>query len=209
MSTMRADRQRLIRLPLAFAGTVLLGACATTVPLTPFQYLPDTSKGVFVPVRVTVNRDRSVPDFYRTRHDLIQAELAASGAFAEVGPEVDSPVWLDIRLARHTVDSAGTVARQLLSAATLFLIPGTARNINQVEVDCYLQGRLVRRYEYAGAYEERLSIYRYAELKDGGEEFVSLRNIIHHLLRDLDRDEFIPRSPASPDASPRAGRLAT
>ncbi len=204
----RASLQQ-IRLPLALAGSALLTACATTVPLQAFQYVPDTSHGVFAPVRVTINRDRAMPDFYRSRHDLILAELEASGAFAEVGPDVDSPMLLDIRLARHTADSASTVARRVLSAVTLFLVPGTARNINQVEVDCYLDGQLVRRYEYAGAYEERLSIYRYSELKDGGQEFVSLRNIVHHLLRDLDRDAIFPRQPASPEIAAVPRRITT
>lgn len=191
-------------LRVTLAGAALATGCATTGNLQPYQYAPDRALGAFAPVRVTINRDVAVPEFYLSRHDLIHSELKRSGAFLDIGPDVASQFVLDMRLARHTTDTAADNVGRLFSALTLFLIPSRAHNVNRLEVNCYVDGMLVRRYEYSGAYEEILSIYNYDTLKNGGEEFVSLRNLVHHLIRDLDRDNFLPRlgpDRPQPDAS--------
>ncbi len=174
----------------------LVCACAPIASLRPFEYTLPTDRGVFAPVRLEINRDAPVPEFYQSRLDLVASELESSGAFHSVGQDVDSEYVLDVRLGRHTTDTAVDTANQMLSAVTLFLIPSTAHNVNKLEVDCYVDGVHVRRYEYTGAYEERISLFNYRALSEGGDEFVSIRNMLNHLIRDLDHDDILPRVPA-------------
>ena len=152
----------------------------------------DDSK--LVPTTVFINRGSPVARFYVNRLEAVNNAIVKSGIFLDAGSHVRSPYVLDINLERDTHDNAADSAAQILSAGTLFLLPSKVHNINKLNVDFYAYGTLVKRYEYAEDYEEVLSIFNMKKQhEEGGNEFLSIENLVNTLLNDVQQDALIPR----------------
>ncbi len=173
---------------------IILAGCASTSNQPVFEFDSGDAKGVFVPVRVHINRNVPVARFYESRLIEVKNTLKRSGMFLEVGSHVDSPYVLDLQLERGSNDNAVDTTAQLLSAATLFLLPSKVNGYHILKADLYIDGSLLKSYEYKDEYDETISIYNYNEAaSNDGDEFVSIRNVVNKLLKGLDEDDVIER----------------
>ena len=184
---------RYIKFAITLAA-LTLAACAKTAYIKPEKVELDLNQGQFVPVRTYLNRSTPVARFYVSRLEAVEASLKKSGAFFDVGPYVDSPVILDIELSRGTNDTAIDTASQLLSAATLFLIPTKANNYNELKVSVYAFGKLIKSYEFRQEYTQVVGLHNYNEVaSDEGNEFLSIESLVNQFVNQLNQDNLLPK----------------
>lgn len=173
---------------------VAMYGCATTANIQPEEVRIDRTEGQLIPVRAFLNRQQPVPRFYMSRLDAVEAALKESGAFFDVGSHVDSPIILDIQLDRGTSDGALHSAGHILSAATLFLVPTKVNNFNELKVDVYAYGRLLKTYEFRQEYSQLLGLHNYNEVASNQDnEFLSIRNLVNQFVNAIVEDGILPR----------------
>lgn len=178
----------------ALALLAAISGCATTAGIQPEEVRIDPAHGQLVPARTFINRQQPVPRFYLTRLEAVEAALKQSGAFFDVGSHVDSPVVLDIELNRGTTDGTLHAVGHVLSAATLFLVPSKANNFNELRVVVYVYGKQVKSYEFRQEYSEVLGLHNSRELATNqGNEFLSIKNLVHQFVNALIEDGILPR----------------
>ena len=181
----------------------LLAGCATTANIQPDELIIDPTAGQFIPVKVFYNRKVPVARFYVSRLEAVEASLKESGAFFDLGAHVRSPVILDIELNRGTNDSVVDTASQLLSAATLFLVPTKAKNFNTLKVDVYAYGKLIRTYQYQQEYEQVIGLYNYNEVASNeGNEFLAIKAVVNKFVNEVERDKLLPKVVLGEDGQP-------
>lgn len=189
---------------------VLVSACAKTANIKPQAIDMNVSEGQFVPVRLFLNRSTPVPRFYVSRLEAVEASLKKSGAFFDIGTHVDSAVFLDMELSRGSNDSTLDMAGQLVSAATLFLVPSKVENFNQLSVDVYAYGKLLKRYEFRQDYSQVVGLHNYEEIASNQDnEFLSIQNLVNQFVNALNADQLLPKmklAPAMPTTSEPAER---
>lgn len=174
-------------------ASTLVG-CVKTANIKPEPVALNPNEGQFVPVRAFFNRSTPVPRFYVSRLEAVEAALKKSGAFFDVGPYVDSPIILDIELNRGTTDTTVDTAGQILSAATLFLIPTKANNFNELKVSVYAFGKLLKTYEFKQEYTQVIGLHNYDEVaSDKGNEFLSIESLVNQFVNALSKDRLIPK----------------
>jgi len=170
---------------------LIIQGCASTTQK--YNYIADKSEGLFVPVRLFVNRAIPVPRFYESRLDYVGMSLKKSGAFIDIGSHIDSPYVLDVRIERGTHDSIADVTGQILSAATLFLVPSIVHNFNKIDADLYIHGKKVKSYSFTEDYEDTLSIANNFDSAGDSNEYKTIHNLTHRLISQLDKDKLLPK----------------
>jgi hypothetical protein len=172
----------------------VLAGCATTATIEPEEVAINRAEGQFVPVRVFFNRSIPVLNNYVDRLEAVEAALKESRAFFDAGPYVDSPIILDIELSRGSYDTAVNFAGQMLSAATLFVVPTKTRSYNLLKVSVYAYGTLLKSYEFKQDFTQVLGVYNYRELVyNEDNEFLSIRNLVNQFVNALDTDNLLPK----------------
>ncbi|MCO5094292.1 MAG: hypothetical protein M9960_03590 [Xanthomonadaceae bacterium] len=176
------------------AVVAALCGCAKTTNIKPEQVVINSSEGQIAPVRVFINRRVPVARFYVSRLEAIESALKESGAFFDIGSHVDSPFILDIELSRGTNDTAGDTAGQILSAATLFLVPSKVHNFNELKVAVYAYGNIIKNYEFKQEYTQVLGLHNYNEVATNQDnEFLSIKNLVNKFVNALDADKLLPK----------------
>jgi len=170
------------------AAALLLLGCAA--PKTrEIAFTKDAHAGSLVPVKLLMNRNAPIPRFYLDRLSAAEAELANSGLFESIGPDIESDYRLELTLERGTHQSVADAAVHVISAASLFLIPSRVRNFNELQVELYSHGKLAKTYHYRQNYADPLSAFDWTETN----EFVSIKNVVRAFMNELEEDRLIPR----------------
>ncbi len=183
------------------AGMLGLAGCAAPAPVEPFRHAFDFSRGTFAPTRVTINRNLPLPAHYLDRLDAVVEALDRSGVFAGFGPDTPSNTVLDLTLERLSDDSfnsvsasAGSVHRHGgLGVGAAVPVTG-GRHTHRLTAVVYRQGISRAAYRYVGDFETSWGLMRPDTLAIGGPEHTLIANLVNRLVRDLDRDDAIPRA---------------
>lgn len=173
---------------------LLLGGCASSPPIKQVELVTTKAMVPLVPTRLLMNPRTSVPRFYVSRLDYLQKHLVESGAFRALGPQIVSPVTIEATLALGSDAPASESAGQILSAATLFVVPAPVSGYNTLKVDVYLQGIFIRHYEYREDYRTTTSIFSVSGIgTDKDPEFLAIRNLAFRFINEIESDGVIPR----------------
>ncbi len=180
---------------LATGVGLMLQGCASGAPSKVEKLISTDVMVPFVPARLLLNARVPVARFYENRLDFLQAELVKTRAFVALGSSVNSPVVIDLTLERGS-DSGGVEATgQILSAATLFLVPAPVNGYHTLKADVRINGIFVRHYEYRDDYSTNTGVYNMGRIgTEKDPEFASIRNVAYKFINEIERDNVIPRT---------------
>lgn len=186
----KEDTMRMMTRSWVVVFAAALAGCVGSNPIKPTAFAPSNG-GLYEPVTLFVNRTVPTPRFYVSRLDAVDAALRRSGEFSSLGPDRDARYILDATLDRLDRGGAADFGGQMVSAATLFLLPSRVRATNRLTVDLYVDGRKVKTYVHAVDYEETLSAFNLSDV--GSQEFTAINNVVNLFLAELAADQHIPR----------------
>ena len=102
---------------------------------------------------------------------------------------------IEATLDRKSDESVGQQTAQVLSAATLFLVPAPINQYNSLTVDIYIKGIHIRHFEYREDYASDTGIYNMASIgTEKDPEFLAIRNLAYRFINEIERDPPFPRS---------------
>jgi hypothetical protein len=178
---------------MAFVAS-MLAACSGPA-LKPVQLVDTTVLGPFAPTQLLINPRTSYPRFYESRIDYLNKCLVETKAFRALGSRINSPIVIEATLDRGSDENIGQQTAQVLSAATLFLVPAPINLYNSLTVDMYVNGALVKHFEYRENYATDTGIYNMPKLgTDKDPEFLAIRNLAYRFVNDVERESLLPRS---------------
>ncbi|WP_152032932.1 hypothetical protein [Gallaecimonas mangrovi] len=186
--------------------SILITACSTVPTKSSYHYeghnqttntFTPKSKMQFVATRVQVEYptpETPTPE-QRLRISMLKGQaviaLNSSGAFKRIDEYHDSPYLLDIKLAEKSRDQAKDVANQLVSAATLFILPTGSKGQWVITVDLYSHGIKTNSYRLTEDFENSISSRNLFSTAPTNEQ-IALENAMNHLINEIKDDSSIP-----------------
>ena len=185
------------------ALSALPSACAPTGDLTKHSYHLPVDHAHFQPIGLYINRHSPVTPFDVARVTATELALKETGAFADIGSNVNSDYYLDVTLRNHAKGGAADLAKTLVSASTLFLVPSKVHNSKALTVDIFFRAHKIKTYRYTSDYDSTMGLTsddltldprRYDDQASRNrDEFACIHNLVNQFVRDLDRDNLLPR----------------
>jgi len=145
---------------------------------------------MFAPVSVFINRNIPVARAENVRLEAVERSLREANVFSWIGSNVDSEYYLDIKLRGQDKNNAAIDAENIVNAATLALLPVHNHYTNLLVVDVYRHGQKIKTYKYQGDYDVVMTAFNN---RLQGDAFVSIHNLVNEFVRDIDRDNLLPR----------------
>jgi len=180
---------------------ISLGGCTTFGTLKPVDYRMPKDHAMFAPVTVYIDRNVLVSRLEVPRLNAIDKYLKETNAFFALGPNINSEYCIDITLSGEFRNTIVDMAKGIAGAATLGVLPMRDHYTNILTVTVLKNGSKIKTYQYRGDYDNVVSAFNTPERMAGGDEFISLHNLVNEFVNDLDNDNLLPRVGQPPSAN--------
>ncbi|ROQ30501.1 hypothetical protein EDC28_101187 [Gallaecimonas pentaromativorans] len=172
--------------------SLISGCTQTPVKKLKVYQVQPKQEGQFVTTRVNISfpKQDDVNTTFRLRYNA-KGILTDSLAFSEIDEVNDSPYVLDIAISGEGLDDSIDMAKQIASAATLFLIPTESKGRWIVDATLSSYGVTVQHYKITENYNNRISITTGYSTQKSSEQ-LALEKAMHHLINEIRADKAIP-----------------
>lgn len=183
---------------------ILLSGCSVNSSLVTKDYTVSRAEERMLPVNVIIDAD-DIPNEQLTngayanrirRQKYILKVLLNEKAFFDISNnEVKYPITLHVKYHDNWIESSLSTANQLLSAATLYIVPYSIKVDVNLDIDVYMGKRKIKSFNYYDELDYMVSIINMPVHV----EEVYLKKLLNNFLVDLSNSKILSPSNEKPN----------